>query len=521
MSEHHRPSSPSPIVGPRGRWPRCSCSPPPARRDAAHRRLSRETGEARPRATSPFLGRRGGRGRRHRPRGRAGRRAGPPRAAARELEPPSAAAAGAATSRPTPRPRRHPPPVLQPRASSPCSASASPASAPRCSPSCGPALTGGFGSKITRRQARGHPRPDPRHPRAVLRPRGPLLPQPLSRRTASRRPRRPTPPAVLAGHGGRRRRALPEVRAPRLPGAVVQDVAVVRVPAATARSTTGSARRRAARRPGASTASRSTVERRHVSVDTGARDPGPAHRHQHHRPGGRGPALRQRRRGLSTEHLARSPRRRHGTGPGHHRPAGDRHRRRLLVVRRLGPLPPRQHPPGQARGRLRDRAGAQPQAVPRRRGARGPRLDRALTLGPGLAGHHRRRPARCTGWPSPAASRAADRRTSSETFVGPRRRGAVRRHRRGRLQLRRLPRRRRGLGGEVPYTLTEPSSTRTASPCSTTTGARDHAPPGAVEGAGAQHRAAALHRRAAPRRSSPTAARSRPCRRGASRAAAP
>ena len=38
------------------------------------------------------------------------------------------------------------------------------------------------------------------------------------------------PETIFAGHGAGLRRAVPEVRAPRLPGAVVPDVAVVRVP---------------------------------------------------------------------------------------------------------------------------------------------------------------------------------------------------------------------------------------------------------------------------------------------------
>ena len=49
-----------------------------------------------------------------------------------------------------------------------------------------------------------------------------------------------------------------------------------------------------------------------------------------------------------------------------------RHRRRLRV---------RQHPAGEAGGRLRDRARAEPQAVPRRRGARGPQARPHADLG--------------------------------------------------------------------------------------------------------------------------------------------
>ena len=66
---------------------------------------------------------------------------------------------------------------------------------------------------------------------------------------------------------------------------------------ATARSTTRSARRRPARRRAAWTASPSrSAGSGDVTIDTGTVVPGPADRHQHHRPGGRGPALHHRRR---------------------------------------------------------------------------------------------------------------------------------------------------------------------------------------------------------------------------------
>ena len=95
-------------------------------------------------------------------------------------------------------------------------------------------------------------------------------------------------------HEERHRRALPEVPAPRLPRAAVRRVAVVRVPVPRLASTTGSARRRAARRRAAWTASPSRSAAAIVTVDTGTVFLGPADRHQHHRPGGRGSALHRR-----------------------------------------------------------------------------------------------------------------------------------------------------------------------------------------------------------------------------------
>ena len=60
---------------------------------------------------------------------------------------------------------------------------------------------------------------------------------------------------------------------------------------ATAASTTGSARSAVARRPAAWTASASSISGGEVTLDTGAIFLGPADRHQHDRPGGRGSAL--------------------------------------------------------------------------------------------------------------------------------------------------------------------------------------------------------------------------------------
>ena len=76
---------------------------------------------------------------------------------------------------------------------------------------------------------------------------------------------------VLAGMEAGLRRAVPEVRAPRLPGAVVPDLAVVRVPVPRLEVQPGRREEAAAPRRAASTASRSTVvgrqhHRRHRHV---------------------------------------------------------------------------------------------------------------------------------------------------------------------------------------------------------------------------------------------------------------
>ncbi len=79
------------------------------------------------------------------------------------------------------------------------------------------------------RRPEGHPGRDRREEAAVLRPGGPGLHQPLSRggpAPGQGGVRGLRPP----GPGGRPDRHLPEVRPSRLPGAVVPDLAVVRVP---------------------------------------------------------------------------------------------------------------------------------------------------------------------------------------------------------------------------------------------------------------------------------------------------
>ena len=103
--------------------------------------------------------------------------------------------------------------------------------------------------------------------------------------------------------------------------------------------------------------------------------------------------------------------------PGRARHGRLRHRRRhrRRADRRLLHRRRRQHAQGPGRGRCRARARRQPQALPERRGARGHEARPHAGLRPGAAGRHRRRPARSTGWPSPAVSPAPSRssRTSS------------------------------------------------------------------------------------------------------------
>ncbi len=113
-----------------------------------------------------------------------------------------------------------------------------------------------------------------------------------------------------------------------------------------------------------------------VTVDTGVVVNGPADRHQHHRPGGRGATLHRAvgalMPALATTSIAWV----------------------LLLIMVVGWIvyavaQRRRRAP---RARLGDRAGGQPQAVPRRRGARGSAARDAAALQPGHARDHRHRP---------------------------------------------------------------------------------------------------------------------------------
>ena len=161
------------------------------------------------------------------------------------------------------------------------------ASAPPSSPSCGRRLDGGFGSMITvgngHRRQQGH-----RHQAALLQPSGPVLHQPVPDG-----PDHPgqgqegLQPGLLIRHEAGLRRAVPEVRPPRLPGAVVPELAVVRVPLPRLAVQPG---RREEGRPGrrvAWTASPSPSPRRRDGGQHQDRLRRSADRHQHHRPGPR------------------------------------------------------------------------------------------------------------------------------------------------------------------------------------------------------------------------------------------
>ena len=234
-------------------------------------------------------------------------------------------------------------------------------------------------------------------------------------------------PACERGH----HRPVPEVPAPRLPRAAMRHAANGSSARATARSTTASARRRVVRHHAAWTTSRVTVGGNgDVTVDTGVVVTRPADRHQHHRPGGRGAALHRAdastdARALATTSIAWV--------------LFADHRRSGWIVYAVA-----QHRAGRrARARFRDRAGGQPQAVLRRRGARGSAPRPRAAHRRAHARHHRRSACRCTGCSSrrgrPVPPKA--RRSGSSS-------GARRCSRRpattGGVQLRRLPRRDEG-----------------------------------------------------------------------------
>ena len=165
----------------------------------------------------------------HRPRGRAGRRRRAPRAQGRAARHDRSAAA--ACGRPLDEEtlgvtRRQ----FLNRGIVTCSRSGWPASAGRCSPSSGrrcPAASARRSrpAASTTSSARST---DKKEPFYVAEGRFYINPYPKD--DVAKAKAVAAYGAVLDGLRGRRRRALPEVRAPRLPRAVVQDVAVVRVP---------------------------------------------------------------------------------------------------------------------------------------------------------------------------------------------------------------------------------------------------------------------------------------------------
>ena len=128
------------------------------------------------------------------------------------------------------RARRHPPPVLQPLDPGRLRSRARRVRRRRA----GVPLAVG-GRRLRRQDRRSGPRPTPRtrsttRSRSTTRRRRPTS-SPSRRTTSPRRRRCPayTPP-IIAGMEAGLRRAVPEVRAPRLPRPVVRQLAVVRVP---------------------------------------------------------------------------------------------------------------------------------------------------------------------------------------------------------------------------------------------------------------------------------------------------
>ena len=349
---------------------RCS-SPPPAGATRARRRsrCSRETRAARP-ASAPPASRRGRR-RADRPRGRAGGRR-------------SSAASGAAVepARPTAPGRRASPPdpetlgvtrrqflnrgIVTLMSARPRRASARP-----CSPSCGRSSAGGFGSKIKRRQARRHQRA--RSTRA--------------RRLLLRRPRAAS--WITAVPGGRARRrprrsSLPAPCSPAWRPASSRSTRSACTSAAACRSAStsqwfecpchGSQYNRVGEKKGGP-APRGldrfavAVDGGIVIVDTGSIILGPPIGTNTTGQEAEGPHCITRRRECteccSRQAVHAEHRHRHRGRP--HAGAGSSY-----VIGNLRA--------GQGRGRLRDRARAEPQAVPRRRGARGPQARRGAQL---------------------------------------------------------------------------------------------------------------------------------------------
>ena len=293
-------------------------------------------------------------------------------------------------------------------------------------------------------------------------------------------------------HGGRARRALPEVPAPGLPGAELRHLAVVRVPVPRLAVQPG---RREEGWPGAARHGplRDRGRRRRRSPST------PARSSRARRSAPTPPARRPKAPTASAEVAT--------DGASCHRRA-----RRCCADVRSGPIGHRlviavllivgfvvavviNMRRGRGRGRLRDRARRQPQAVPRRRGARDARSSTARSASAScLLGRHRRRAARCTGWPSRPA-RPAPSRGSRRPSI-----------RQGEDDLRR----------RRP---TAPSATapRASAACGHLAAQRQRRVrrPGQLAGAGAQHRAVPLHPRRGASTSSTTAAATRRCRPGA------
>ena len=213
-------------------WP-ASCSSPRCAGDTGtgHRRLGGETAKARPKRQGPSSRSRTEHGLTPGDRQEVERAAALERA--RRRRPGLAVARPVAAwraCRSTTRPSASPAGSSSTAASRRCSRSAWPASAPPASPSCGPPWPAASGRRSrSASSTTSSPGSTKGEPFYVPEGRFYLNPYPPD---AARRPgaKKAYSGAVLDRHGDRRRRPVPEVRAPRLPGAVVQELAVVRVP---------------------------------------------------------------------------------------------------------------------------------------------------------------------------------------------------------------------------------------------------------------------------------------------------
>ena len=144
-------------------------------------------------------------------------------------------------------------------------------SAPPCSASCGPAASsaGGFGSHDQHRQrSPTSRRRSPSRCRTTT-PTREGVHQPVPEVADLPKAKKVYTPIIVRRDGARLRRPLPALRAPGLPGAVVPDLAVVRVPLPRLEVQPGRGEEAAAPRRGASTGSRSTISGGAMTVDTG------------------------------------------------------------------------------------------------------------------------------------------------------------------------------------------------------------------------------------------------------------
>ena len=410
--------------GARGPPPRHRLGHRPAvPRDAQARRRRR----ARPRAVAARTGRRGA-----------------PAPARNSRRRPSSAASEALVSRPRRRPprsgcRRIPRPSASPGVSSSTGRSSrswawrSPASPPRRSPrSSGRSGSGGFGGKIRRRQDHRHHRRDREGGGFLYKPEGRMWLVEYPETAAAQGAGRLQGPGVARRHGA---------------GIVALYQKCVhlgcRVPScATSQwfecpchgsqynqvgEKKGGPAPRGLDRFAIEVSARRCAHRQHRR-----HHPGPADRHEHHRPGGRGPALRVSRRARPTTRHYASPactdatRRIDVTAADqmhaatddrpHDHPTSDRLRRAAVVI--IGGVVPRcrRCAPGKAELGSEIELAPNRKAVPARRGARGPEAQHGAVGVVRPARGRRARRCRSTGSPSPAA-RPARSRTSTTIFA--------------------------------------------------------------------------------------------------------